>query len=133
MTAIEVNHLLRTLPDDDDHPYRTGAWRPRPSSATSTTLEVVEGAIPDDLDGVYLRNTENPVHAAIGAVPPVRRRRHGARHPLPRRARPTTATASCAPTGFAAEQEAGGALWAGLAESPDAGQADRRLGRPRAR
>ena len=33
--------------------------------ASADDLEVVEGEIPADLDGVYLRNTENPVHPAM--------------------------------------------------------------------
>jgi carotenoid cleavage dioxygenase-like enzyme len=31
---------------------------------------VLEGAIPTDLDGVYLRNTENPVHEPLGRYHP---------------------------------------------------------------
>ena len=27
-----VGKFLSTLPGDDDHPYRTGPWRPRPPS-----------------------------------------------------------------------------------------------------
>jgi len=30
MADVEVYaKLLSTLPDDDDHPYRSGAWRPQ--------------------------------------------------------------------------------------------------------
>ena len=56
--------LLSTLPEDDDHPYRTGPWRPQTAEWNADDLEV-EGEIPTDLDGVYLRNTENPVHPAL--------------------------------------------------------------------
>jgi carotenoid cleavage dioxygenase len=52
-----------TLPADDTHPYRTGAWRPQQREWTATP-KPVQGAIPDDLDGTYLRNTENPLHPA---------------------------------------------------------------------
>ncbi|MFQ5558906.1 MAG: apocarotenoid-15,15'-oxygenase, partial [Acidimicrobiales bacterium] len=48
------------LPPDDTHPYRTGAWRPQTVEYDAWDLEV-EGEIPDDLNGVYLRNTENPL------------------------------------------------------------------------
>ena len=52
------------LPDDDDHPYRTGAWRPQQTEYDAWDLDVV-GNIPDDLSGVYLRNTENPLLPAV--------------------------------------------------------------------
>ena len=32
----------------------------------ATDLEVIEGVIPDDIDGLYLRNTENQVHQPLG-------------------------------------------------------------------
>ncbi|NMN99965.1 apocarotenoid-15,15'-oxygenase [Gordonia sp. TBRC 11910] len=63
---IEVlGKLLSTLPADDDHPYRTGPWRPQTTEWKADDLTVVSGEIPADLDGVYLRNTENPLHPAI--------------------------------------------------------------------
>lgn len=60
-----VGRLLSTLPADDDHPYRTGPWRPQTTEWKADDLTVVEDEIPTDLDGVYLRNTENPLHPAI--------------------------------------------------------------------
>ncbi|MEU8591975.1 carotenoid oxygenase family protein [Streptomyces sp. NPDC048664] len=60
-----VGRLLSTLPADDDHPYRTGPWKPQTTEWRADDLDVVEGAVPADLDGVYLRNTENPVHPAV--------------------------------------------------------------------
>jgi len=51
-------------PDDDDHPYRSGAWRPQNVEYDAADLHV-EGELPDDLYGVYPRNTENPLHPAI--------------------------------------------------------------------
>ena len=102
-----------------------------PSSTTRPT-STSSGEIPDDLDGVYLRNTENPVHRVDRPLPPVRRRRHAPHDPLPRRPRRATATASCAPHGLDAEQEAGGPLWAGIARAAGAVAARRRLGRARA-
>ena len=65
MTVTEIDHLLRTLPDDDDHPYRSGAWRPQSTEWQVDDVEVVEGEIPADLDGLYVRNTENPLHESI--------------------------------------------------------------------
>ena len=55
-----VGKFLSTLPEDDDHPYRTGPWRPQTTEWDADDLTAVEGEIPSDLDGVYLRNTETP-------------------------------------------------------------------------
>jgi carotenoid cleavage dioxygenase len=114
--VTEVSRVASTLPDDDDHPYRTGAWRPNVVEYDATDLDV-EGELPDDLDGVYLRNTENPVHDAIGRYHPFDGdgmvhaiRFHGGRADYRNRFVRTA--------GFEAEQAAGHALWAGLAESP---------------
>jgi carotenoid cleavage dioxygenase-like enzyme len=60
-----VASYLSTLPADDDHPYRTGPWRPQTREWDSDDLPVVQGRLPADLDGVYLRNTENPLHPAL--------------------------------------------------------------------
>ena len=66
MTHAEiVGKFLSTLPEDDDHPYRTGPWRPQTCEWDSDDLTVVAGELPADLDGVYLRNTENPLHPAL--------------------------------------------------------------------
>ena len=56
-------------PADDTHPYRTGAWRPM-ANEWNAEPELVHGEIPADLDGTYLRNTENPLHPAISAYHP---------------------------------------------------------------
>ena len=85
MNVEVVGKFLSTLPEDDDHPYRTGPWRPQTTEWDADDLTVVEGEIPRDLDGVYLRNTENPLHPALQAVPPVRRRRDDPHRRLPRR------------------------------------------------
>ena len=92
-----INTVASTLPDDDDHPYRTGAWRPNHREWDADDLEV-EGELPADLDGVYLRNTENPVHPVDRHVPPVRRRRDAPPDRASRTAGRPIATASSAPT-----------------------------------
>lgn len=111
-----LGRVLCTLPADDDHPYRTGPWRPQTTEWQATDLAVV-GQIPPDLDGVYLRNTENPVHPAVKLYHPfdgdamvhVVGFRDGKAFYRNRFVRTD---------GFLAEQEAGRSLWAGLAESP---------------
>ena len=65
-----VGKFLSTLPEDDDHPYRTGPWRPQTTEWDADDLPVVEGELPTDLDGVYLRNTENPLHPALKTYHP---------------------------------------------------------------
>lgn len=112
-----VGRALSTLPADDDHPYRTGPWRPQTVERNAMDCDVVAGEIPGDLDGVYLRNTENPVHPALSNYHPfdgdamvhVVGFRDGKAFYRNRFVRTE---------GFVAEQEAGRALWAGLGEDP---------------
>jgi len=110
-----------------DHPYRSGAWTPNTVEWDALDLQVLEGQIPLDLDGVYIRNTENPVHEAIGKYHPfdgdamlhsIRFRRGHADYR--NRFVPTK--------GFLAEKDAGHALWAGLAEHPRKSAEPRRNG-----
>jgi carotenoid cleavage dioxygenase-like enzyme len=112
-----VGRALSTLPVDDDHPYRTGPWRPQTTEWRADDLSVI-GDVPSDLDGVYLRNTENPVHPAVA----------GRYHPFDgdgmihvvgfRDGKAFYRNRFVRTDGFRAEQEAGGPIWAGLAESP---------------
>ena len=69
MAATLIGTVASTLPEDDDHPYRSGAWRPNHREWDADDLEV-DGELPADLAGVYLRNTENPVHPSIGRYHP---------------------------------------------------------------
>jgi carotenoid cleavage dioxygenase-like enzyme len=116
-----VGRMLSTLPADDDHPYRTGPWRPQHTEWRADDLEVI-GELPADLDGVYLRNTENPVHPAIERY-----------HPFDgdamihmvgfRDGKAFYRNRFVRTDGLLAENEAGGPLWAGIAER--AGQSTR--------
>ena len=56
---------VRTSLSPTNHPYMTGAWTPQHEEVNAWDLEVLEGAIPADLDGVYLRNTENLARVAV--------------------------------------------------------------------
>jgi carotenoid cleavage dioxygenase-like enzyme len=115
--AHKVSEPLATLPEDDDHPYRTGAWQPNLAEWDATDLEVVEGAIPLDLQGIYLRNTENPVHPSIGMYHPfdgdgmIHQLHLADGHASYRNRFVRTA-------GFLAEQEAAGPLWTGMLDMP---------------
>ncbi len=112
-----VEKVPSTLPEDDDHPYRTGAWRPNVIEYDAFDLDV-EGEIPDDLEGVYLRNTENPVHEAIGLYHPfdgdgmLHLLRFGGGTAEYRNRFVRTA-------GFEAEQAEARSLWAGMLAAPD--------------
>ena len=107
--------FLSTLPEDDDHPYRTGPWRPQTTEWDADDLAVVEGEIPRDLDGVYLRNTENPLHPALKAYHPFDG--DGMLHVVGfRDGKAFYRNRFIRTDGFLAENEAGGPLWPGLAE-----------------
>lgn len=118
------------LPDDDTHPYRTGAWRPQTVEYDAWELEV-EGEIPRDLNGVYLRNTENPL------LPPARFYHpfdgDGMLHAISFEDGEASYRNRFVRTdGFLAEREAGSALWAGTAENPSLAKRDDGWGaRPR--
>ena len=110
-----VGKFLSTLPEDDDHPYRTGPWRPQTTEWDADDLTVVEGEIPRDLDGVYLRNTENPLHPALKAYHPFDG--DGMLHVVGfRDGKVFYRNRFIRTDGFLAENEAGGPLWPGLAE-----------------
>ncbi|MFN3215174.1 MAG: carotenoid oxygenase family protein [Acidimicrobiales bacterium] len=112
-----VDTITSTLPADDDHPYRTGPWRPQVREWTAE-LEVVEGEIPADLDGAYLRNTENPLHPAITRYHPFDG--DGMVHAVEfRDGRAAYWNRFVRTDGLLAEQEAGEALWTGFIEMPD--------------
>ncbi|MFZ2241236.1 MAG: carotenoid oxygenase family protein [Gordonia amarae] len=113
-----VGKLLSTLPADDDHPYRTGPWRPQTTEWDADDLQVIEGAIPPDLDGVYLRNTENPLHPAIKNYHPFDG--DGMIHVVGfRDGKAFYRNRFIRTDGMLAEQEARQSLWAGMAEMPD--------------
>ena len=113
---IQVHqHFDSKLPADDDHPYRIGAWRPQQTEYDAWDLEV-EGEVPRDLTGVYLRNTENPL------LPPVKRYHpfdgDGMLHSISFEGGEAKYRNRFVRTeGFLAEREAGEPLWAGIAEN----------------
>ncbi len=98
-----------------NHPSLTGAWTPVHEEVDAEDLEVIEGSVPTDIAGMYIRNTENQVHQPLGRHHPFDgdamlhriefsqgRVRYGNRFVRTR----------C----FVAEQEAGASLWGGLAD-----------------
>jgi len=115
MPATLVNRVASTL-KPNNHPYMNGAWTPTYEEYDATGLEVI-GEIPTDIDGVYVRNTENPVHDPIGLYHPFDG--DGMIHVMAfRDGKAEYRNRFVRTKGFQAEQEAGGALWAGVAEHP---------------
>ena len=115
--TISIEHEWDSLlPAGDTHPYRTGAWRPQTREWTARDMHV-EGEIPTDLNGVYLRNTENPL------VPNAERYHpfdgDGMIHAMSfREGNAEYRNRMVRTEGLAADLAAGGPQWSGLAESP---------------
>ena len=105
-----------TIDPADTHPYRTGPWQPNFTEYDAADL-VVEGRVPTDLAGVYLRNTENPLHNSIGRYHPFDG--DGMLHSISfEGGQVRYCNRFVRTTGLLAEHEAGHPLWAGLAEPP---------------
>ena len=118
-----VAKYLSTLPEDDDHPYRTGPWRPQTHEWDAEDLTVVSGEVPADLDGVYLRNTENPLHPALKFYHPFDG--DGMVHLVGfRDGKAFYRNRFVRTHGFLAEQAEGGPLWPGLAEPVELARRD---------
>ena len=115
MTISYKNTVKHTL-KPSLHPYLNGAWTPNFDELTATDLEVI-GTIPSDIDGVYIRNTENPVHEAIGHYHPFDG--DGMLHAMVfKDGKAEYRNRFVRTKGFDAEQEAGEAIWAGIANNP---------------
>lgn len=115
MTVELINRIEPTI-KSWDHPYLQGAWTPSYSEYNATDMEVI-GEIPKDIDGVYVRNTENQVHEAIGRYHPFDG--DGVIHSISFiDGKAEYRNRFVRTKGFMAEQEAGHSLWAGLLEPP---------------
>jgi carotenoid cleavage dioxygenase-like enzyme len=100
-----------------NHPYLNGAWTPQHDEITARDLEVIEGTIPTDIDGIYLRNTENQLHQPLGRYHPFDG--DGMIHQIDFQGgvasyRNRWVRTRC----FEAEQTAGSSLWGGLMDGP---------------
>jgi len=108
----KVKHTLKK----NNHPYLNGAWTPNFTEYTASDMEVI-GEIPIDIDGVYVRNTENPVQDPIGNYHPFDG--DGMLHSMSfRDGKAEYRNRFVRTKGFNAEQEAGEALWTGIANNP---------------
>ncbi|MEP4052040.1 MAG: carotenoid oxygenase family protein [Litorimonas sp.] len=122
-----VQSVKSTL-SPSDHPYLNGAWTPNFDEYDADDMEII-GEIPADIDGIYLRNTENPVHDAIGRYHPfdgdgmlhMMHLKDGKAHYKNRFIRTK---------GFEAEQEAERSLWIGCMGKPDRSERPGRCAHP---
>ncbi|WP_417469070.1 carotenoid oxygenase family protein [Maricaulis sp.] len=115
MSTVKINTVPHTEPDPR-HPYMSGPWTPNFDEYDADKMEVI-GEIPTDIDGVYVRNTENPVHGSIGLYHPFDG--DGMIHAISfRDGQAAYHNRFVRTKAFMAEAEAGKALWAGIAEDP---------------
>lgn len=104
------------LPPGDDHPYRTGVWRSQATEYDAWDMDVI-GEIPDDLNGVYIRNTEVALFEPIKRYHPFDG--DGMLHSISFEAGKARYSNRFVRTdGFIAEQDAKQSLWAGITEHP---------------
>lgn len=113
---IELVETIRSTLKTNDHPYLQGAWKPTYNEYNATNMEVI-GVIPNDLDGIYVRTTENQIHEPIGRYHPFDG--DGMIHSISfANGAAEYRNRFVRTKAFQAEQEAGGSLWAGLMEPP---------------
>ena len=126
---MQVEHRGRVdhaLPPDDDHPYRTGVWRPQVDQFDAFyepgDIDVV-GEIPADLNGVYLRNTETALFEPIKRYHPFDG--DALMHSISfEDGRARYSNRFIETEAFLAEQRAKRSLWAGITEHPSNAVAD---------
>ncbi len=113
--ATGVDQVKVTL-EPNDHPYRNGAWTPVFEELDLDDLEII-GAIPADIDGLYVRNTENPVHDSLGRYHPFDG--DGMIHTIRlQNGKASYRNRFVRTEGFEAEQTEGGPLWVGIMGKP---------------
>ncbi|MCP9271655.1 carotenoid oxygenase family protein [Mycolicibacterium arenosum] len=118
-----IGKYLSTLPEDDEHPYRTGPWQPQTTEWDADDLTIVDGELPADLDGVYLRNTENPLHPALKVYHPFDG--DGMMHIVGfRDGKAFYRNRFVRTDGFLEELDANGPLWPGIAEPVEMAKRD---------
>ncbi len=117
MMKIERLKPVKTTLGPTNHPYMTGAWTPQWEEVTALDLDVIEGTIPTDIDGVYLRNTENPLHQPLGRYHPFDG--DGMLHQIDiKDGKADYRNRFIRTRGFVAEQIVEGSLWGGIQDAP---------------
>lgn len=116
MIAKSLPPILTSI-EPSTHPYLNGAWTPLHEELDASELELIAGTIPADLDGVYLRNTQNQVHQPLGLFHPFDG--DGMLHQIDFQNGAASYRNRWTRTrGFEAEQEAEGSLWGGFVDAP---------------
>ena len=116
MQSADLSPVKSSL-QPSNHPYLNGAWTPQHDEVTADDLAVIEGAIPTDIDGIYLRNTENQLHQPLGRYHPFDG--DGMIHQIDfRGGRASYRNRWVRTRCFGAEQTAGQSLWGGLMDPP---------------
>jgi carotenoid cleavage dioxygenase len=118
---LEIRPPIIATLAPSNHPYLNGAWTPLHEEVDAEDLEIIEGAIPADIDGVYLRNTENQVHQPLGRYHPFDGDGMICRISF-EDGRASYRNRFVRTRGFLAEQEARASLWGGLADPPSLAQ-----------
>jgi carotenoid cleavage dioxygenase len=116
---MRVNKLpsLNCTLKPNTHPYLNGAWTPLREEVDAFDLDVLQGHLPNDIDGIYLRNTENQIHEPLGRYHPFDG--DGMIHQIDfERGKVSYRNRFVRTRGLQAEQEAGRSLWGGLADPP---------------
>lgn len=114
---IEVLPTVRSSLRPSNHPYLNGAWTPQHDEVNAFDLDVIEGVIPTDIDGIYLRNTENQLHEPLGRYHPFDG--DGMIHQIDfSNGRASYRNRFVRTRCFEAEQTAGESLWGGLMDGP---------------
>ena len=126
-----VNHRRLDAAGRRRPPLPHGRLDARTTGSRTPTTSRSRARSPTTSTGVYLRNTENPLHPSIGLYHPFDG--DGMLHAiaLRRTAGRGTATASSAPRGSSPSWRPARPLWAGLLGPARAVEARGRLGRPR--
>ncbi len=115
--SVELIRRWDSNLEPSDNPYLQGPFKPLREELDATDLKVLQGRIPQDIDGVYLRNTHNPLHQAIGRFHPFDG--DGMIHMITfRDGKADYRNRFVQTKGLQAEVEAGHSLWAGLMEDP---------------
>ncbi len=113
---IEVHSKVQLTCLPSENPYLSGAWEPTDTewNASGVGLQII-GELPKDLNGVYLRNGHNQVHAPIGKYHPFDG--DGMVHAMHfRDGQVEYRNRFIRTTGFLAEAAAGEAMWPGIIE-----------------
>ena len=116
MNVQKLPAIVATL-EQGDHPYLNGAWAPLHEEVNAFDLDLIEGAIPRDLDGVYLRNTQNQIHQPLGFFHPFDG--DSMLHQIDlQKGKANYRNRWVRTRGFSAEQEAECSLWGGFVDAP---------------